>query len=112
LDDLIDKMCLDDPMRADSYFSLEGELIIEQECVSDFDDESKQEEDDDKESDDDDEESVFTHRQALQVVSQLLTYASVYDLQDLKLQDIKNYSRSNMLQGLKQTSIRSFFSYC
>jgi hypothetical protein len=77
LDALIDKMCLDDPMTADSYLSLEGELIIE-ECVSAFDEESKEE--DDEESDDDEEESVLTHRKALQVDSQLLTYASFHDI--------------------------------
>jgi hypothetical protein len=89
-------------MTADSYRSLEGELIIE-ECVSAFDEESKEEEDDEEK------ESVLTHRQALQVFSQLLTYASIHDIQDLKLQDIKSYSRSSILQELKHTSIRSFF---
>jgi hypothetical protein len=107
---LIEKVCANDPkedrMSTSAYLSFENGLETEGE-------DENVEVDSDNEDDSDEEaveESVLTHQQALQVITQLMTYASIHGIDDQKLDIMKMFSRTNVLKGLKQTSILSYFN--
>jgi hypothetical protein len=108
LDSLIEKLDLEDRMAASSYLTFENDIQIDA-GVDDADSNTDLECEDNEESDDEGEESVFTHQEALKVVTQLMTYASIHAIDDLKLENIKTFSRTNVLKGLKQSSILTYF---
>ncbi len=109
VDDLISRLCLDDPMDAASYVTFEDDVATERN-ENDVEEEQKNDEEGGSE-DDECEETVLTHREALRVVMQLSVYASLHNIGDAKLNNLQHYSRTEMQRTFKQSSIRTFFPY-
>jgi hypothetical protein len=101
LDELIQKLALDDPMPAESYVSIDDAIDIDVDCTEPEDVEHVA---------DNEEETVFTHREALVAASKLSVYAALHCLEKSQLSTIVGHSQRALTAGMKQIPIDCFFS--